>query len=228
MKSILAYLDGVTKEYEAHEFFRYLERDDLDPDSQLSVFRHAAFFIMAFGDLNIFGLREDDAHDSWQKMVNKHSEEDGRHWPWYLADLKTLGHDKPTTFCANLKALWSKETQASRLLTFHLWSLIERNRGFMRFVAVEAIEATGYVLFSRLAPIADRRQKLQKEELIYFGEHHFSKELGHAMNDDCARAKLLDTTITEEEEIAAKEIIDDVFHLFRCWIDGLDALRHAD
>ncbi len=229
MKNVLEYLHNATRKYEKHDFFRYLENSETDALEQLAIFKQAAFFIMAFGDINAFGLRERSSHDTWQKMVNRHTTEDDHHWPWYLADIKSLGLDSVDNFTATLTDLWSKNTLSSRLLTYRLWSLIERTRSFERFVVVEAVEATGFVLFSRLNAIAHRVLADSPDiELIYFGDHHFEKEKGHAMGDGETRNAIIDTTTLNDAEIArAFQLVDEVFALFTSWIDGLSELTAA-
>ena len=108
-------------------------------------------FILDFGDLNTYVLRDESSSDPHQALVNRHTDEDDRYWPWYLDDLAQLGHDhdRPTTDV--LRAIYSDRTAVNRMLGARLAHLIFGAAPTERLVIIEAIEETGNVLFSLTA-----------------------------------------------------------------------------
>jgi len=66
----------------------------LSPRERLAIFPCMAPFILAFGDLNKYVMRDEASTDKHQQLVNKHTYEDDHHWPWYLEDLTALGFDR--------------------------------------------------------------------------------------------------------------------------------------
>jgi hypothetical protein len=188
-------------------------RDErLEPAQRLAFYPCMAHFILTFGDLNKFVLREAHAGDVYQKMVNDHTFEDDHHWPWYLEDFTKLGYDTAMPATDWMRFLWSDESIENRVLSARLTSLIKGTSGLERLVIIEAIEETGNVLFGTMLPIAQAIERKLGVELRYCGEFHFERESGHAVNADhdvLARARL-----TDDERRQYKDLVDQVFSAF--------------
>ena len=72
-------------------------------------------FIMDFGDLNRYVLRDEMSDEPFQALVNVRTYEDDHHWPSYLDDLAALGHDERTSTTDVLRQLYSDRTAVNRL-----------------------------------------------------------------------------------------------------------------
>lgn len=64
-------------------------------------------FILAFGDLNKYVMRDESCSDPHQRRVNAHTYEDDHHWPWYLEDMIALGLDGVTTPTELFRSIYS-------------------------------------------------------------------------------------------------------------------------
>jgi hypothetical protein len=182
-----------------------------------------AHFILTFGDLNKFVLREQQAGDAYQEMVNVHTLEDDHHWPWYLEDFTKLGFDVARPGTDWMRFLWSEETKQNRILSARLTAMVKGTSGLERLAIIEAIEETGNVLFSAILPLAQAIENETGVELRYCGDFHFSRESGHAVNAD--HAALARVELTETQRAHFKRQVDDVFSWFADWTHEL--LRYA-
>ena len=90
------------------------------PRQRLAFLPCMAPFILAFGDLNRYVLRDEPTGDPYQAMVNAHSREDDHHWPWYLEDFSKLGHDSPQAPSDTLRFHYSDSTAVKRRLALRL------------------------------------------------------------------------------------------------------------
>jgi hypothetical protein len=199
-------------------------RDErLEPAERLGFYPCMAHFILTFGDLNKFVLREARAGDAYQDMVNKHTLEDDHHWPWYLEDFTKLGYDAAMPATEWMRFLWSDETKENRILSARLTALIKGTSGLERLVIIEAIEQTGNVLFGTMLPIAQAIEHELGVELRYCGAYHYERESGHAVNAD--HAVLAGAGLGDDERQKYKDVVDQVFSAFEAWTHEL--LRYA-
>jgi hypothetical protein len=182
-----------------------------------------AHFIMSFGDLNKFVLREERPGDSFQDMVNAHSAEDDHHWPWYLEDFTKLGFDAQMSGTDWMNFLWGEETQQNRILLARLTSLIKMTNSLERLVVIEAIEETGNVLFSTMLPIAVAVEQEIGQQLRYCGPFHFELESGHAVGAD--HRALASVKLDSAARARCRWMIDEVYSAFEGWTHEL--LRYA-
>jgi predicted membrane-bound spermidine synthase len=87
-------------------------------------------------------LREEPAKDDFQALVNAHTQEDGGHWNWFLADLASLGQDPRLPFSDALRFLWSERTTKLRMLSYGMCRLGLGASSLHKLVLVQCIEAT--------------------------------------------------------------------------------------
>ena len=220
MADCLGYIEHYRLDYDALPFFQFLRNEEFEPLERLQFSKCMAPFIMGFKDLNRDFLRVETHLNPVQAIVNKHTYEDDHHWPWFLEDLEKLGFNDGTSFTQNLAFLWGPETHASRSLTYQLAGMASLAEPIVKLAMVEAIEATGEVLFRCLLPIATQLEQVLNTELRYFGHHHFQRETGHAVNQNgsvCIHAIALSSTQGQK----AKATIDRVFELFENWTQEL-------
>lgn len=223
MQQVLRYIFNKKQAYAHLPLFERMRNGRLDPHERLAFYPCMAYFIMSFGDLNKFVLREERAADVYQEMVNVHTREDDHHWPWYLEDLTKLGFDAQTRSADFMRFLWGEETIQSRILTAGLTALIKGKTGIERLVIIEAIEETGNVLFSAMLPLAETLEKRLGTQLRYCGTYHFERESGHAVGAD--HAKLARIPLDAETRARYMALVDEVFSLFEPWTHEL--LRYA-
>jgi hypothetical protein len=222
MKEVIEYIEAKNVWYAQHSFFKFLEDTSINPLDRLSITPCIAHFIMSFQDLNKFVYRDESIKgDLFQDVVNQHTYEDDHHWLWFLNDVKQLGFDKPTTFAETLKFLWSDATKKTRLLSYKLSALSMNALPLYKYIIIEAVEATGNVLFTRTTAITHELSN-DKNKYIYFGDFHLAKETGHAVNTSHdLEAQLENYSLTEEEQRKAFEYVDAVFLMFSEWIEEL-------
>jgi len=223
MKEVLRHIFERKRAYAKLPLFEWMRSAPLAPADRLAFYPCMAHFIMTFGDLNKFVLREQHEGDLYQEMVNNHTLEDDHHWPWYLEDFTKLGFDVERAGTDWMRFLWGEDTKQNRILSAKLTGMIKGTKGLERLVIIEAIEETGNVLFGEILPLAQAIEKETGVQLRYCGEFHFNLESGHAVNAD--HSALARAGITDIERAHFKRQVDDVFAAFAEWTHEL--LRYA-
>jgi len=94
-------------------------------------------------------------------MINEPYEDD-HHWHWFLRDLQVLGFDV-SKLCRYLAFLWGNETCITRQLSYQL-CLYPNADPIIKMAAIEAIEATGNILFDYTARVAQELQSITQQE----------------------------------------------------------------
>lgn len=169
-------------------------------EQRLSILPAMAFFVMCFGDLNKYILKNPDGKDPLQTIINTHAAEDEGHWPWYVQDYTTLGYgSKPVA--PFLLEIWGEDTVHSRLALYRIIQEIEAASLKERLVIVEVIEEIGNVFFSHSALLAQEYEKRTGTELIYLGHFHLEKEVGHTIGMDHHVLAELAISDTERERM---------------------------
>jgi hypothetical protein len=227
MSTVLTRICALKGHYAQLPFFAFLRDDRRDAAERLAFYPCMAHFILSFGDLNTYVLRQEPAPDAHQARVNVHTYEDDHHWPWYLEDFRKLGYDTPTTPTAVMEFLWSDATRQTRLLMYRLTAMIERASSVERLAIVEAIEATGQVLFTAVLGLAKPLEARLGVELRYCGLHHFTLESGHAIGAD--QRELGGIELDPDTHARCVRAVEDVFALFTQWTQELlrFAQRHS-
>jgi len=224
MKEVLRHIFAKKRAYATLPLFVRMRDERLDPRERLAFYPCMAHFILSFGDLNKFVLREEPARDVYQEMVNAHTREDDHHWPWYLEDFAKLGFDVPRPGTDWMRFLWGEETEQNRRLMAGLTALIDGATSLERLVIIEAIEETGNVLFAAMLPLAERLEQRLGRELKYCGDFHFQLESGHSVGSD--HAALARIALEPAQRERCRSLVDRVFALFEAWTHEL--LRYAE
>jgi hypothetical protein len=223
MKQVLRHIFSRKRSYQLLPLFEWMRDERLSARERLAFYPCMAPFIMSFGDLNKFVLREERPGDLYQDMVNAHTLEDDHHWPWYLEDFTKLGFDAELPGTDWMNFLWGAETQQNRILMARLTALINGTTSLERLVIIEAIEETGNVLFGTMLPLATAVEQQLGEQLRYCGPFHFNLESGHAVGAD--HQALANVALNEQERARCISMVDEVFSAFEGWTHEL--LRYA-
>ena len=227
MKAVMQAIFRCKRDYARLPLFEYLRDDALTPRQRFAFYKCMAPFILTFGDLNRYVMRDESSDDPHQLLVNAHTYEDDHHWPWYLEDLEKLGLSTRETLADSLRFLYGDATRVNRLLGMKLAHLLYGASPTERLVIIEAIEETGNVLFALTAQISQRFQREEGVELRYLGEFHFNLETGHAMNDLDHQA-LARIPLDDAQRRHCLQLVDQVFACFREWADELLRFARAE
>jgi hypothetical protein len=182
MRAVMNAIFRAKKKYATLPFFDFMRDESLTPRERLLFYPCMAPFILDFGDLNKYVLRDEGSINPHQALVNNHTHEDDHHWPWYLEDLTKLGFDKLAPMTQVLSFMYSDETSVNRMLSKKLAHLVYDATPIERLVIIESIEETGNVLFTQTAALARRVEAEEGIVLCYLGDFHFQLETGHAMS----------------------------------------------
>ncbi|MBW4669495.1 MAG: hypothetical protein KME60_19280 [Cyanomargarita calcarea GSE-NOS-MK-12-04C] len=221
MQELIAYIEQLNQEYAKLPLFEFLDDKSIEPSQKLSFAPCIAHFIMSFGDLNKYVVREKNANTKVQQIINEHTYEDDHHWPWFITDLEKLGYNSQMNFTQVLRFLWGEQTKVSRQLSYHLSAYMLEADPVIKIIAIEAIEATGNVLFSRTNKAASELQAITKQEYIYFGHFHFNLESGHAMGSPGGEDFLAKIELTDLQRQQAFDVVNKVFKIFTEWTHEL-------
>jgi hypothetical protein len=221
MKNILELIAAKKQVYAQLPLFTFMQDSQLAPIQRLAFAPCMAHFIMSFGDLNKYVFRNQSCTSPLQQLINEHTHEDDHHYPWFLTDLSKLGFNSSTGFVDTLRFLWSEDTQITRRLSYQLVALTLYADPIYKVVVIEAIEATGNVLFNLTTQIAQELQRINQQEYQYFGQFHFHRETGHAAKSADGEQLLETIILTAAERQIAHDLVEKVFDLFTQWTDEL-------
>ena len=216
LRSILS----AKRAYATLPFFEFLRDDSISARDRLGFVPCMAPFIMDFGDLNKYVMRDESSTHPHQVLVNLHTYEDDHHWPWYLEDLTRLGHDHRRSTSAVLRDVYSDRTKVNRMLSRKLAHLLYGATPTERLVIIEAIEATGNVLFKLTAKVARQIEVEEGIELRYLGDFHLALESGHAQDGDDHRA-LRAIVLDSAARARCEWLVARVFEYFEEWVAEL-------
>ncbi|MEG4329675.1 hypothetical protein QUB37_22890 [Microcoleus sp. AT3-A2] len=211
MKEVLALIEKKKQEFAKSGLFEFMRDKSIDPRQRLAFAPCIAHFAMSFGELNKYVLREEPTNDPLQEIVNNHTYEDDHHWLWLLKDLETLGINKSLKFSDSLKFIWNEETKASRLVTYQMFRYAFGASPIAKLVIVEVIEATGSVVLSATASVAEELRPITQKELVYFGCSHLAVETGHTTGSPEVEQSLNKIQLTIESRQEAFEIVENLF-----------------
>lgn len=201
--------------------FQFMQDRSISPLQRLGFAPCIAHFIMSFGDLNKYVFRDESSTDLIQSLINEHTYEDDHHWHWFLRDLQMLGFDRSQSFVDTLRFLWSNETCITRQLAYRLSAYTLNAEPIVKMAAIEAIEATGNILFGYTTQVAQELQSITKQEYIYFGKFHLAVETGHAVKADNTEVQLGAITLSPQMKQQALDVVNDIFDLFAAWLDEM-------
>ena len=220
MRTVLREIDAAKRAYSTLPFFQFLRDESYTARERLAFVPCMAPFVLDFGDLNAHVLRDETSTDPLQALVNAHTYEDDHHWPWYLEDVARLGHDHVRSTSDVLRSIYSDRTAVNRLLAGRLAHLLWDATPAERLVVIEAIEATGNVLFTLTAELARAVERDEGIELRYLGDFHLALESGHAMDGDDHRT-LAAIVLDDGGRARCRGLVAHVFELFAAWVAEL-------
>lgn len=197
MQHVLSVIHERRERYERHPFLQFLRDETRSAEERLSFAPYTSHFVLTFAEFNRTFLRCESADDWMQKCINAHSEEDARHFAWFLQDLKTLGFDRNCSLTDALKFAWSDEGRQSRALGYFIISAAANAEPEMRLALIEAVESMGNACLEAIVVAA--RQHPAHDKLIYFGQHHLDRETGHAIGGDQGRIQGIEFSPEQRE-----------------------------
>lgn len=217
MEEIIAFINSRKQEFIKLPLFEMMRDEKLQPEQKLSFVPCMAHFIMSFGDINTYILRDLDTTDPIQNIVNQYSLEDDKHWPWYITDIEQLGLDTNLSFTQSLRFLWSDQTKVTRQLAYYISAFTLQVSSFIKLVVIKVLEATGDVFFSITKKITSKLEKTTNKEYLYFGNHHLNAENEHTMTAPEAENYLSQIKLTEAQHQEALCIVEKMFNIFSEW-----------
>lgn len=216
MRVVMKAIFAAKRRYAQLPLFQFMRDEARTPRERLGFFPCMAPFILDFGDLNKYVMRDEVSSDPHQRMVNAHTYEDDHHWPWYLEDFSKLGYDVPRAPTELLHAFYGERTKVNRMLKSRLAHLLYAATPVERLVIIEAIEETGNVLFKLTAQLARSIEAERGITLRYLGDFHLNLETGHAMGNDEHRV-LAEIPLDEAQRAHCLTLVTQVFQLFEEW-----------
>jgi hypothetical protein len=213
MKEVIALIEKKKQEFAQTPFIKFLQDKSIDPRQRLAWAPGFAPFAMSFKDFNRLVLHKEPATSKLQEMINEHTYEDGRHWVWFLQDLKLMGYDYSMNFTDTLKFLWGEETQKVRQMAYNLFAMCTfEDDILMKLAIIESIEATGNVALFEIAQVTKELQQITKQHHPYFGESHYAKETGHIQAEmDDVEHFVESIQLTEAQREKAFALVEKVF-----------------
>lgn len=216
MQDVLELIEAKKQEFSQLPFFKFLADENIDVISRLAWAPYLAFFAMTFKDVNAYALyKKDSSNDPVQELLNQHAYEDGRHWRWYLEDVKKLGFDQHLNFTDTLMLLWDEETKLTRYLSYNLFAILLLEKDpVVKLAIVEAIEATGSIALPLIAQLGNELEKTTKERYRYFSQSHANVETGHVLSSlsfEETERFLQTIQLTQEQKTRAYQGVEIVF-----------------
>lgn len=213
MKEVLEFIQTKRQGLTQSPFVKFLQDKSIHPKKRLVWAPCFTFFAMSFKDFNRLILHKQPATSKIQQMINQHTYEDGRHWKWFLQDLKLLGFDNLYNFTDTLKFLWGEETQNIRLMAYNLFGMCNFEEDLlMKLAIIESIEVTGNVALYETGLVAEELKKITKKHHPYFAHSHYAVETGHIQaNMDNVEQFLEEIELTEAQKKKAFVLVERVF-----------------
>lgn len=227
MRTVMKAIFQAKQQYATLPLFELMRDESLSPRERLSFYPCMAPFILAFGDLNKYVMRDESSTEPYQQLVNAHTYEDDHHWPWYLEDLTALGFDTSSTMTQVMVFLYSDQTKINRMLSAKLAHMLYDASAVERLAIIEAIEETGNVLFALTAALARQIEANEQIVLRYLGDFHFNLETGHAMNGADHR-EMAAIALDDTQRARCLAHVAQVFRLFEEWTNELLAFASAE
>ncbi|MGB7412734.1 MAG: hypothetical protein WA902_00860 [Thermosynechococcaceae cyanobacterium] len=225
MKDILELIQNQKHSYAQLPLFTFMKDRSIDPRKRLAFAPCMAHFIMSFSDLNKYIWRQEDTTDVHQILVNNHTYEDDHHWPWFLTDLQKLEFNRKMSFTESLRFLWSDDIKITRQLSYQLAAYTQQATPLQKIAMIEAIEATGNVLFEHTNQVVSELQIVSAQDYQYFGEFHLQLETGHTCGGLSFEQGIEEIILELSEFEHAIILIQNVFNIFTNWTEEL--LRFA-
>jgi hypothetical protein len=228
MQEILELIKFKKQEFAQLPLFKFMQDKSITPRQRLSFAPCMAHFIMSFSDFNKYIFRETnyDSDGEIQEMINKHTQEDEAHSPWFLVDLEVLGLNPQSNFAKIIDFIWGEETKITRQISYQVAGLTLQAEPVIKLVAIEALEAMGNVFFSVSSKVTSELEQITQKEYIYFGDSHLKVETGHTMGEIEVEQYFTKIELTESQRQEAINAVEKIFNIFSQWTDELLTYAH--
>jgi hypothetical protein len=223
MRGLYPIIEARRDRYSEHPFIRFLRDTTLSPERRLSYAPFCAHWVLTFAEINRRFLRDPHSDDPWQAIVNRHAEEDAKHWSWFLRDLKTLGYDTPCTFVDALRFVWSDEGWHTREMGYYTIGVARDADPRLRVAIVETLESMGNVWLE--ATLVAAREHPAADRLVYFGTHHLERETGHAIGTSTAAVEALE--LPESLRATAESAVHGLYDRMERFNEEILARAHS-
>ncbi|MBD2386495.1 hypothetical protein [Cylindrospermum sp. FACHB-282] len=221
MQEVLVYIENKKQEFAQLPLFDFMQDQTINPRQRLSFAPCMAHYIMSFGDLNKYVFRANESTDVLQMIINKHTIEDSKHWPWFLIDLEQLGFNPNWNFTQSLRFIWSEETKITRQIAYQVAAYTLQADPVIKLAAIEALEAMGHVFLLETASIVCELQAITKKQYIYFGDTHLKVETGHTITSQEEETFLTEISLTASQRQQALDVVTKIFKIFSEWTNEL-------
>ncbi len=215
MKKIKSLIAERTRQYESSDFIQFLQNREIPARKRLSYLPYSIYFVMTFADINRMLFPHQAESDTIQEMINTHGEEDSTHWPWSLHDMEVMGYNRQLTFTDAIKLIWSKEATETRRYCYTLIKYCSDPDPLIKLVAIEALEAMGKPWLDNSVAVA--REMDLHDKLIYLGQYHSEREIGHAIGTEADQMD--EVVLPERIRGRAEHIVNELF-------DGMEAFNN--
>ncbi|MBE9033144.1 hypothetical protein IQ266_25735 [filamentous cyanobacterium LEGE 11480] len=213
MKNILALVESRKAQFAQLPIFQYLQDDRVPARERLRWTPHLAPLALGFGDLWRDILRRETADTPLQVLINRHASEDENHWKWYISDMRKLAFLGDMPFSDSLHFLWNEQRPKTRQVCLKVAGLTYTAEPIVVLAAIEALEATANVVFTKTAEIVRELPDEQKTGLHYFGHVHLIEDSSHSMFE-ADRQSIEDLDLTHAQELQAVTVVEEIFACF--------------
>ncbi|MBE9011513.1 hypothetical protein IQ250_14990 [Pseudanabaenaceae cyanobacterium LEGE 13415] len=214
MKEILELIEERKREFAQLPLFQFLKNKQISPQDRLAWIPCAVPMVMAFGELNRSDLRKEPSSDRIQQVINRRTYEDDHHWVWFLEDLEKLGLNQRISFSDAMLFFWGDATRKTRQVCHQIALHMFNAEPIVVLAGMEAIEATGYVAFSRTSEVVRELQQMTHQEYRYFGGYHLGIETEHTTEAESGEVLLESLELTEDQRQKAIELVELVFKVY--------------
>ncbi len=221
MKEILALIEARKLDFSKKPFLEFLRNKRIAPRDRLSFTLCLSPFVMGFSELNKSVFRDETTTDPLQKLINKHTTEDDRHWLWFLEDIQALEIDYYVQFTDALKFIWSEETKVSHQVIHELYRYTFKAAPIQKFIVLQVVEATGNVFLSTVQQVSQELKSIKNKEFKYFGSCHVDEDSSHSINSSSFEHLFENIELSEAERKNAFELVDKIFLLFENLTEAL-------
>ena len=98
MKEVLKFIEAKQQEFAQKPLFDFMRNQSIPSEQRMAFVPQISYFVMFFGDLNKYILREEPTNDPIQKPINQYTHEDYDHWNWVFLDVELLGFNDTASF----------------------------------------------------------------------------------------------------------------------------------
>lgn len=221
MQRVMRHLDRRMKEYSAAPFLAYLRDPGVAPLQKLAFAPHVAHFVLTFGDLCAFILRQDPPSDRFQELVNATAREDEGHWRWFLTDLEHVGQDPLLRFSEAIRVIWGDGTVRTRMLSYQLCHFALGADSIGKLVLVHCIEGAFSVTVKDLAIAAADFAAFTGKPLRYLGGVHSDAEASHTIAEAGVRRAIEEVQLDAGVVQSLCAMVDGAFDLFAGFADEM-------